>query len=191
MASFGVWSATVGSCLTGVGAFGLSSLFSNLPSSNEDIKTTSAKVEEIEEDLDPAEEKEASEPTEEEKVEALGSVVKAEVVETPEVPETPQCFIYEVKEPTRINSNTRVIKEILKRIDQSKEDFLSGGEGKKSPAFKKEISDECPSNLGESKNVYVWQDRNGWQYSKDLQKQNWLEDSKVTKPNNLGVTSKR
>ncbi|CBY93081.1 hypothetical protein HF1_10730 [Mycoplasma haemofelis str. Langford 1] len=132
---------------------------------------------------------EALEQTEEEK--EPEPIVKEEIVETPKVPETPQCFIYEVREPKRIDSKTRVIEEILKKIDQSKEDFLSSKDRKKSSTFIKEVGGACPSNLQTSKNVYVWQDSKGWQYSEDLQKKNWLAESGVTKPSNLEASSKR
>ncbi|AEG73401.1 hypothetical protein MHF_1160 [Mycoplasma haemofelis Ohio2] len=96
-----------------------------------------------------------------------------------------QCSIYEVKVPTRKSDNSRIIEEVLRKIKDSKENFLKSNEGWKSDTFKSEINTACPSDLKESKNVYVWRENGNWQYSEGLQKPDWITQENVKKPTGL------
>ncbi|AEG73398.1 hypothetical protein MHF_1156 [Mycoplasma haemofelis Ohio2] len=97
----------------------------------------------------------------------------------------PQCFIYEVKTPIRERDGSRKIKEILRRVEESKDTFLRTGKGWKSSTFKYEINKACSNDLKASKNVYVWLEGGAWQYSSGLQNPDWLKEADVKKPDNL------
>ncbi|CBY93079.1 hypothetical protein HF1_10710 [Mycoplasma haemofelis str. Langford 1] len=180
--------ATVGGVTTAAGG-GIAVNAFVFPKSEEvatQYEKTTYKAEDKGESLK-SEEDNLSEPVlTEQKVETTKSSPSKEVTPIEEKRDLPiQCSIYEVKVPTRKSDNSRIIEEILRKIRDSKETFLSSRDGGKSDTFKSEINTACPSNLKESKNVYVWRENGNWQYSEGLQKPDWITQESVKKPTEL------